>query len=97
MTVAYPVHEQQRSAIPAVTHVNGTARVQTVDKATSPEFHSLIERFGEITGVPVVLNTSFNLRGQPIVESPADAISTFAASGMDAAFIGPFLIKKTSG
>jgi carbamoyltransferase len=94
MTVAYAVHDQQRSAIPAVTHVNGTARVQTVGRATSPEFHSLIERFGEITGVPVVLNTSFNLRGQPIVESPADAIATFAASGMDATFMGPFLIKK---
>ena len=72
--------------IPAVTHVDGTGRLQIVSKKMNPAYHALITQFYEETGVPVVLNTSFNLRGEPIVNSPADAFRTFATSKMDALF-----------
>jgi carbamoyltransferase len=74
--------------------VNGTARVQTVSADTAPLFHRLISSFERLTGVPVVLNTSFNIKGQPIVETPLDALSTFASTGMDALFLGPFVVRK---
>ena len=94
MTIAFPVREGWGKRIPAVTHINGTARVQTVSPDVSPEYHALIAAFEGRTGVPVVLNTSFNIRGQPIVETPLEALSTFAATGMDAVFLGPFAIRK---
>ena len=77
-----------------VTNVNGTPRVQTFSRKPAPEYHDLIKSFMKRTDVPVVLNTSFNIRGQPIVETPLDALSTFAATGMDAVFIGPFMVAK---
>lgn len=96
MTVAFPVQEEWKAKIPAVTHINGTARVQTVSKDASPEYHNLISHFEKLTGVPLVLNTSFNVKGQPIVETPLDALSTFAATGMDAVFIGNYMVEKPS-
>ena len=81
-----------RSNIPAVTHVDNSARVQTVDPETSPHYHALISEFHTQTGCPVMLNTSFNLRGEPIVCTPGDACRTFLASGMDALAIGPYLV-----
>jgi len=96
MTVAFPVWPGKKEILPSVTHVNGTARVQTVSKKTNPMFHKLIERFGELTGVPVVLNTSFNVRGKPIVETPFDAIATFAASGIDAVFMHSYVLTKAN-
>jgi carbamoyltransferase len=69
--------------LPAITHVDGSARVQTVNRQQNPLFHDLIAAFGAATGVPVLLNTSFNRAGEPIVETPADAVHTFAASGLD--------------
>jgi carbamoyltransferase len=72
-----------RSAIPACTHVDGSARVQTVDQAQAPRFHALLEAFHRTTGCPVLLNTSFNGGGEPIVCTPADALATFAATGLD--------------
>lgn len=94
MTAALPVHEIKQKDIEAVTHVNGTARVQTVSSADDAQFHELISNFGKLSGVPVVLNTSFNVRGQPIVESPYDAIATFAGSGIDVLVIGDFVVEK---
>ena len=94
MTMAFKVREGWEKRLPATTHVNGTARVQTVGKTTAPDYHRLISAVGKQTGAPVVLNTSFNIKGQPIVETPLDAISTFAGSGMDALFLGPFMIRK---
>jgi carbamoyltransferase len=94
MTVTYPVAAAWRNRLQAVTHVDGTARVQTVARCTEPLFHRLIEEFDRLTGVPAVLNTSFNVRGQPIVETPLDALSTFAGTGLDALFMGPFLTRK---
>jgi carbamoyltransferase len=94
MLLVVKVRDGQRAAVPATTHVDGTGRVQVVVRATNPTYHRLIQRFGEATGVPVVLNTSFNLRGEPIVASPADAYSTFRRSGLDLLALGPYLIAK---
>ncbi|MBV1857459.1 MAG: hypothetical protein KUG77_03540 [Nannocystaceae bacterium] len=86
------VREDWRERIPAVTHIDGTARVQTVARQACPLYHRLIEAFNEHTGVPVVLNTSFNLRGMPIVESPWDALRCFLSTDMDALYLGRFQI-----
>ena len=88
------VRPEMRSVIPAVTHVDGSARPQTVTRDASPLYHHLLSEFCAHTGVPVLLNTSFNLRGEAIVNSPADAIRTFFSSGMDALVMGNFLIEK---
>ncbi|MFF4989723.1 carbamoyltransferase C-terminal domain-containing protein [Streptosporangium saharense] len=93
MLLAPAVRYGARSRIPGVVHVDGTARVQTVDPAASPRFAALIENFGVLTGVPVVLNTSFNDR-EPIVETPADALATFQASDLDALCLGEYLVEK---
>ena len=93
MLVVAPIEDSMRDAIPAVDHM-GTARPQTVYKETNPRYHELIKRFGETTGEPVLLNTSFNIRGDPIVASPEDALDTFHKSGIDALVAGDFLIEK---
>lgn len=80
--------------LPAITHVDGTARLQTVDRDANPAYHALIEAFEARTGVPVVLNTSFNYAGQPIVCTPQEAVYTFAGTGMDALVIGSFVLEK---
>ena len=89
------VKEDKKSLIPAVTHVDGTARLQVVDRESAPRYHRLIELFGESTEVPVLLNTSFNLRGEPIVSSPENAFNTFSQSGMDVLVLERFIIRKT--
>jgi carbamoyltransferase len=94
MLYVVDVKEGQDAVLPAITHVDGTARLQTVHQAESPLYYRLIERFGQATGVPVVLNTSFNLKGEPIVTTPANAFSTFSRSGMDALVMGNCLIRK---
>src|SRR3989454_1125952 len=83
MLLVVDVDDAKREVVPAPTHVDGTARLQTVFRDTNPRYHRLIETFGKATGVPVLLNTSFNLKGEPIVNTPAEAFSTFARSGMD--------------
>ena len=94
MIITAQVRPEKRSVIPSVTHVDGSARPQTVERQIRPLYWNLIKRFGEITGVPVVMNTSFNLRGEAIVSSPTDAIRTFYSSGLDALVIGNFLVEK---
>lgn len=94
MLLVVPVRDCARDRVPAVTHVDGSARLQTVGRHTNPRYHALIRTFGEATGVPVVLNTSFNLRGEPIVNTPAEAFSTFARSEMDALVLGDTIIYK---
>jgi carbamoyltransferase len=86
-----------RSEIPAVTHVDGSARIQTVSKERFPDFRKIIESFHALTGCPVVLNTSFNLRGEPIVCTPDDAVRTFLASDIDALAVGPYFATKPAG
>jgi len=88
------VRPDKREVIPAVTHYDGTARVQVVRRETNPLYHRLIQAFGERTGVPVVLNTSFNLRGEAIVDTPYDALETFFWSEMDALVMGNILLDK---
>ena len=95
MILTAKVRKEKQSVIPAVTHADGTARQQTVEKSESPDYWRLIDEFRQITGVPVVMNTSFNLRGEAIVTTPADAIRTFYSCGMDALFLGPFYLDKT--
>ncbi len=94
MLMVVPVREERRAEIPAVTHVDGTSRIQAVHREPSPHYHAVISKFCELTGVPVVLNTSFNLRGEPIVNTPAEAFSTFARSDMDALVMGRFLVSR---
>ncbi|WP_053992534.1 carbamoyltransferase C-terminal domain-containing protein [Mangrovimonas sp. TPBH4] len=88
------VLKEKQSVIPAVTHVDGSARLQTVNKNLHPQYYNLIENLGKRTGIPVVLNTSFNIQGEPVVESPQDAIRCFFSTGLDYLAIGDFLISK---
>jgi carbamoyltransferase len=83
-----------RSQIPAVTHLDYSARVQTVSREQNPVFHSLISAFAERSGCPLVVNTSFNVRGEPIVATPADAFACFARTAIDALVIGPFVVRR---
>jgi carbamoyltransferase len=79
--------------IPAVSHF-GTARLQTMREDWNPRFFGLLERWGEASGMPVLLNTSFNLRGEPIVAAPEDALRTFQSSGLDLLVLGNFVARK---
>ena len=88
------VRKCQQAILPAITHVDGTARLQTVFRDQNPRYYGLIERFGQATGVPVILNTSFNLKGEPIVTTPANAYSTFSKSEMDCLVLGNSLVEK---
>jgi len=94
MILTAQVRAEKRGVIPAVTHVDGSARPQTVEKEVNPLYWRLIDEFEKRTGVPVVMNTSFNLRGEAIVNTPTDAVRTFFSSGMDALVIGSFLVEK---
>jgi carbamoyltransferase len=95
MTRVCAVRADKREIIPAVTHVDGTARVQVVERETLPLYWKLIKSFGDLTGVPVVLNTSFNVRGQPIVNTPQEAVETFLATALDALCCGNYLVTRT--
>jgi carbamoyltransferase len=88
------VFPDKRDCIPAITHVDGSARVQTVRRETNALYHDLMVEFGKLSGVPVVLNTSFNVMGEPIVESPLDAIRCFFSTGLDKLVIGNYVIGK---
>jgi len=94
MILTAQVRPEKRSVIPSVTHVDGSARPQTVEREINPLYYRLIDEFGSITGVPVIMNTSFNLRGEAIVHTPTDALRTFFSSGMDALVIGSYLVEK---
>jgi carbamoyltransferase len=94
MILTAQVRPEKRAVIPSVTHVDGSARPQTVEREINPLYWRLIDEFGRRTGVPVIMNTSFNLRGEAIVHTPTDAVRTFFSSGMDALSIGSFLVEK---
>lgn len=93
MVQAYKIRPDQQARIPAVTHADGTGRLQTVEKDSSPLYWRLINRFGEITGVPVLLNTSFN-ENEPIVNSPQEALDCFLRTRMDTLVIGSYIVRK---
>jgi carbamoyltransferase len=97
MLLVVDVKPSKHDVIPAVTHVDGTGRLQTVIREGNAAYYDLIRRFGDATGVPVVLNTSFNLRGEPIVNTPREAYSTFMRSGMDMLVLGDCVVRKRGG
>jgi len=94
MLMVAPIKQEKQESIQAVCH-QGTGRLQTIERETNPRYYGIIERFGQITGVPVVLNTSFNLRGEPIVTSPRDAWNTFQNSDIDYLVLNSFLVRKS--
>jgi carbamoyltransferase len=96
MLAVMPVAQDKQDQIPAVSHL-GTGRLQTVFAETNPRYHSLIRHFEGLTGVPVIMNTSFNLRGEPIVTTPDNAMNTFFASGLDTLVMGGFIVRKDEG
>jgi carbamoyltransferase len=95
MLVVANVREEYRSRLPAITHVDGSARLQVVQRDSAPLFWELISRLGGRLGMPIVLNTSFNLRGQPIVRGPDEAVATYARSALDALALGRWLAIRT--
>jgi carbamoyltransferase len=96
MLLVPDVWPDKRAVIPAVTHVDGTGRVQTLTPERNKHFYKIVKEFGERTGVPVILNTSFNVAGEPIVETPQDSIRCFLGTDIDALFIGSYLLEKVS-
>jgi carbamoyltransferase len=94
MLVVRPIPEDKQDKIPAVTHVNGGGRLQSVRREDNPWYYGLIERFGKATGVPVLLNTSFNLRGEPIVTTPANSLNTFRKGALELLVMDHFMIYK---
>jgi len=93
MLLVLPLRGDKAETISAVNHL-GTGRLQTIREEWNPRYYGLVEKFGEATGVPVLLNTSFNLRGEPIVASPSDAFNTFSKSGLDVLVLGDFIVRK---
>ncbi len=93
MTLAYAVRPEKRAQIPAPTHVDGTGRLQTVTREANSRYYALISAFRDLTGVPVVLNTSFN-DNEPIVCRPEEAVDCFLRTQMDALVLGDFLIVR---
>jgi carbamoyltransferase len=94
MIMTADVRKQHRAALPAITHVNGSARVQTVSQKDNSEFHALLQAVGKTTGRQMVLNTSFNVKGQPIVNTPREAIDTFLGTGIEFLFLENILVRR---
>ncbi len=92
--MVYQTLDGKGQQIQAVTHENGTGRMQTVRREWNPLYYRAIELFGEATGVPVLLNTSFNLRGEPIVNTPENALNTFGKSELAALYIDDYIVRK---
>lgn len=97
MLYKFPVRREWRERLPAVTHVDGSARVHTVTREENPLFFGLLKRFGEHKGYSVLLNTSFNVRGQPLVSRPGQAIELFRQGALDALVIGGFVVERRGG
>jgi carbamoyltransferase len=94
MILAFEAMDAAKPNAPAIVHVDNTMRVQTVDEETNPRYYRLLKAFEQRTGVPIVLNTSFNIKGEAIVCSPRDALRTFFSTGIDALAIGSFIVQK---
>jgi carbamoyltransferase len=96
MIMTADVRKEHRATLPAITHVNGSARVQTVSNQDNCEFHVLLEEVGKVTGREMVLNTSFNVKGQPIVNTPREAIDTFLGTGIEYLFLENILVRRAA-
>jgi carbamoyltransferase len=94
MTLTFSFRPERRAEVPGVVHVDGTARPQTVSARTNPRYHALISAFEELTGLPMLVNTSFNRRIEPIVCTPAEALATYAATDLDCLVLGEQLLEK---
>ena len=94
MIVTFPVHKHHAHEMAGVTHCDGTTRPQMVTREVNPRYYDTIKAFGERTGLPLILNTSFNLKGEPMVNTPRDALRTFFSSGLDALIMNNVLIRK---
>lgn len=94
MLMVYPILQKWHHKIPSVTHADGSGRLQTVRRHQNPLYYDLIKRFGKISGIPILINTSFNIRGEPIVCSPHDAYKCMMGTGIDYLVLGRFLIKR---
>jgi carbamoyltransferase len=94
MSFAFPVRPDKRGLVPAILHVDGTSRLQSVSREVNPRYHALISAFRDLTGVPLVLNTSFNSNEEPIVLSPADAVATFLRTGLDFLVLGDAVVSR---
>ena len=94
MLIASKVKKNKKNLIPAVVHIDDTCRVQTVKKNINERFYDLIESFNKLTKIPVLLNTSFNVKGQPIVNTPSEALETFKSTNIDVLAIGDFVLIK---
>ena len=95
MVLVYDVLPDKRELVPAITHVDGTGRLQTVEESASPRYHRLISEFDRLTGVPMLLNTSFN-ESEPIVTSPEDALETFAKTRIDLLVLGNYVVRRSA-
>lgn len=94
MVFVYDVRPEKADKIPAVRHVDGTARIQTINRSQNPAYYDLLQAFAQRSGVPVLINTSFNTRGEPVVCSPRDAVESFCSTPLDVLAIGPFIVEK---
>jgi carbamoyltransferase len=94
MLFVHDVAPEWRDRIPAVVHVDGTARIQSVDRDESPLVARMLDRFEARTGLPVVVNTSLNTAGRPMVDDPRDALECFGSAPVDALALGPFLVRR---
>ena len=94
MLMVYPVKKQFRAKIPAITHVDGSGRLQTIRKKQNPMYYSLIKEFGKLSGMPILINTSFNIRGEPIVCTPHDAYKCMMGTGIDYLVMGKYLMRR---
>lgn len=94
MLFVFDVKEEKRSLVPGITHVDGSGRLQSVDTQRNPKYHRLITEFKRLTGVPMIINTSFNIKGEPIVNTPTDAVRCFLGNGLDYLVLGDFIVNK---
>ena len=95
MLLVYKVRDEKKHLIPAVVHADGTGRVQTVTEKENARYYKIIKSFEEITGVPVILNTSFNIKDEPIVCTPEDAIRCFLGTSIDVLVMEDYIVKKS--
>lgn len=96
MLLAVNTRPAARSKVPGIVHVDGSARVQTVERESEPLYHRLISQFRDLTGIPLILNTSFNGYGEPMVETPEDAVRSLQSMGLDALAVGDHLVWKSA-
>lgn len=94
MLFVFDVKKEKQHLVPGITHVDGSGRLQTVDTERNPKYHTLIKEFKKHTGIPMVINTSFNIKGEPIVNTPTDAVRCFLGNGLDCLVLGDFVVKK---